>query len=194
MPYRPKPAALLAVLMALGASTARADDAEMLAASRQAAGQLLQRLGAELRAELAKGGPDGAIGVCKEIAPGIAGDISRRNGWRVARVSLRTRNPMLGQPDAWEQTVLTEFDRRAAAGEKPDQIEFAATVDEPQGRFYRYMKAIPVQPLCLTCHGAEATVPDSVKQRLNAEYPHDRAVGYAPGQIRGAVTIKRPLP
>jgi hypothetical protein len=166
----------------------------MLAASRQAASQLLQRLGAELRAELAKGGPDGAVAVCKQIAPDIAGDISRRNGWRVARVSLRTRNPMLGQPDAWEQNVLAEFDRRAAAGEKPDQIEFAQTVDEPQGRYYRYMKAIPVQPLCLTCHGTEATVPDSVKERLKADYPHDRAVGYAAGQIRGAVTIKRPVP
>jgi hypothetical protein len=166
----------------------------MLAASRQAASQLLQRLGAELRAELAKGGPDGAVAVCKQIAPDIAGDISRRNGWRVARVSLRTRNPMLGQPDAWEQNVLAEFDRRAAAGEKPDQIEFAQTVDEPQGRYYRYMKAIPVQPLCLTCHGTEATIPESVRARLTAEYPHDRAVGYAPGQIRGAVTIKRPVP
>jgi hypothetical protein len=101
---------------------------------------------------------------------------------------------MLGQPDAWEQTVLNGFDRRVAAGEKPDQIEFAQTVDEPQGRYYRYMKAIPVQPLCLTCHGTEATVPDSVKERLKAEYPYDRAVGYSLGQIRGAVTIKRPLP
>jgi hypothetical protein len=194
MPCRPTHAALLAALIALGVSPAQADDAEMLAASRQAAGQLLQRLGAELRAELAKGGPDGAVAVCKQIAPDIAGDISRRNGWRVARVSLRTRNPMLGQPDAWEQNVLAEFDRRAAAGEKPDQIEFAQTVDEPQGRYYRYMKAIPVQPLCLTCHGTESVIPESVSARLTAEYPHDRAVGYAPGQIRGAVTIKRLLP
>jgi hypothetical protein len=194
MQYRPKHAALLAALIAVGAPPAGADDAEMLAASRQAASQLVQRLGTELRAELAKGGPDAAIAVCKEIAPDIAGDLSRRSGWRVARVSLRTRNPMLGQPDAWEQTVLAEFDRRAAAGEKPDQIEFAQTVDEPQGRYFRYMKAIPVQPLCLTCHGPGSTVPDSVTERLRAEYPHDRAVGYAVGQIRGAVTIKRPLP
>ena len=32
-----------------------------------------------------------------------------------------------------------------------------------------------------------------VAQRLQTDYPHDRARGYTVGQIRGAVTIKRPL-
>jgi hypothetical protein len=165
----------------------------MLSMSRQAAGQLLQRLGGELRTEMAKGGPDSAIAVCKKLAPEIAGELSRQNGWRVARVSLRTRNPLLGQPDGWEQGVLAEFDKQAAAGERPEALEYAQVVEEPQGRYYRYMKAIPVQPLCLTCHGTDATIPDSVKERLKADYPHDRAVGYSLGQIRGAVTVKRPL-
>jgi hypothetical protein len=171
-----------------------ADEAELLSQSRQTANELVQRLGKELRAELSKSGPEGAIEVCKRVAPEIAGELSRQTGARTARVSLRTRNPMLGTPDAWEQTVLTQFDQRAAAGEKPDGLEQAATVEEPQGRFYRYMKAIPVQPLCLACHGTDATIPDAVKARLKADYPHDRATGYAVGQIRGAVTIKRPLP
>jgi len=182
-------ATLAAALPAWGA-----DEAELLPLSRQTAAELLQRLGKELREELAKGGPEGAIEVCKRIAPEIAGQLSRQSGARVARVSLRTRNPMLGTPDAWEQDVLAEFDRRAAQGEKLDTLEQARIVDEPQGRFYRYMKAIPVQPLCLTCHGTQATIPDAVKERLKAEYPHDKATGYAAGQIRGAVTIKWPLP
>ncbi|MCW5622489.1 MAG: DUF3365 domain-containing protein [Burkholderiales bacterium] len=49
---------------------------------------------------------------------------------------------------------------------------------------------MPVQPLCLTCHGAEAAMPESVKQRLREDYPHDRATGYQSGQVRGAVTVK----
>jgi hypothetical protein len=32
-----------------------------------------------------------------------------------------------------------------------------------------------------------------VKARLQAEYPHDKATGYGVGQLRGAVTVKRPL-
>ena len=146
-----------------------------------------------MRAELAKGGPDGAVAVCKDIAPELAGRLSRETGWRVSRVSLKTRNPLLGSPDAWEQRGLEEFDRRAATGEKAETLEVAEVVEEPAGRYYRYMKALPVQPLCLTCHGTAETIPPDVQQRLRTEYPNDRATGYRAGQVRGAVTLKRPL-
>ncbi len=181
--------ALSSLVTAAGAQST--DDP--LSASRAASAQLVQQLGAELKQELARGGPGGAIGVCRDVAPQIAGQLSRQSGARVARVSLKTRNPLLGTPDAWEQAVLADFDRRAAAGEKPETMEYSETVTEPQGRYFRYMKAIPVQPLCLACHGTDAMIGPEVTQRLQSDYPHDRARGYAVGQIRGAVTIKRPL-
>lgn len=163
------------------------DDARLTAA------ELTQKLGGALKQEMAAGGPERAISVCRDLAPGLASELSRRTGARVARVSLKARNPLLGQADAWEQQVLMDFDRRAAEGQKPETLERAEIVEEPQGRYFRYMKALPVQPLCLSCHGGEATLADPVKAKLAAEYPHDRAFGYAPGQIRGAVTIKQLL-
>lgn len=166
---------------------------ELLASSRAASAQLVQQLGKELKQALAAGGPANAIEVCKDVAPQIAAQLSRGSGAKVARVSLKARNPLLGTPDAWEQGVLAAFDRRAAGGEKAEMLEYAEIVAEPQGRYYRYMKAIPVQPLCLACHGTEETISLEVKQRLQAEYPHDRATGYSIGQIRGAVTVKRPI-
>jgi Protein of unknown function (DUF3365) len=182
------------VLLALRLGLAAAQDPEpLMAASRAAAGQLIQQLGAQLKGELAKGGPDAAVAVCKTIAPDLAGRISREKGWRVSRVSLKTRNPLLGSPDAWEQRRLEEFDRRVAAGEKAEALELGEVVEEPTGRYYRYMKALPVQPLCLVCHGTADTIPAAVQQRLRSEYPHDRATGYSAGQVRGAVTVKRPL-
>ena len=112
---------------------------------------------------------------------------------KVSRVSLRTRNPVLGTPDAWEQKVLAEFDRRAAAGDQPDAIEFGEVVAEPAGKSWRYMKALPVMQLCTNCHGPADALSPAVKVRLQADYPHDKATGYSVGQIRGAVTVKRPL-
>ncbi|MBK8016975.1 MAG: DUF3365 domain-containing protein [Betaproteobacteria bacterium] len=164
-----------------------------VAEARALTSQLARELGGALKKEMAASGPEGAIGVCRQMAPEIAGNLSRQTGSRVARVSLRARNPMLGQPDAFEQSVLAEFDRRAAAGEKPDALEHVEVVSEPAGRYLRYMKAIPVQPLCLACHGTPETIPDSVRQKLAAEYPKDHAVGYTPGQIRGAFTVKKPF-
>lgn len=181
--------ALAGLTIPAGAQTT--DD--LLAASRAVSAQLIQQLGAQLKQELGRGGPEGAIAVCSEAAPAIAGQLSRQSGARVARVSLKTRNPLLGTPDAWEQAVLADFDRRTAAGEKPETMEYSESVTEPQGRYFRYMKAIPVQPVCLACHGTDAMIAPQVAQRLQKEYPHDRALGYTVGQIRGAVTVKRPL-
>jgi hypothetical protein len=184
----------LAIVLAFQATAALAEDtAPLVTSSRQAAGKLIQELGAQLREELAKGGPEGAVVVCQKTAPDIAARISRETGWRVSRVSLKPRNPLLGSPDPWEQKTLAEFDRRAAAGEKSEALEFGEIVDEPAGRFFRYLKAIPVQPLCLTCHGTPETMDPGVRKRLWLEYPHDRATGYSAGQIRGGVTIKQPL-
>jgi hypothetical protein len=186
-------AGMFVALCALCSAARPQEPSDLLAQSRETAAGLLQQLGAQLRATLAENGPEGSVAVCRTIAPELAGRLSREKGWRVARVSLKTRNPLLGTPDAWEQKVLAEFDRRAAAGEKPEALEFAEIVNEPAARYYRYMKAIPVQPLCLTCHGSRDQMSPFILEQLGTDYPHDRATGYAPGQVRGAVTVKRPL-
>lgn len=160
---------------------------------RKVAAQFVRELGGELRRELEATGPVRSIIVCKFSAPEIASSLSRVTGWRVSRVSLRTRNPALGQPDVWEHGVLADFDRRARSGEKPEAIEFAEVVKEPGGVYFRYMKALPVDKPCLQCHGPVDTLSDPVKERLASDYPFDRATGYTLGQVRGAVTIKRPL-
>jgi hypothetical protein len=154
---------------------------------------LTQGLGGELKKQLEAGPPEDAVGVCKRIAPSMASELSIKNGWRVSRVTLKPRNPLLGQGDSWEQAVLLEFDRRVAAGSKPEDLEAAIVVEEPTGKFVRYMKALPVAPMCLTCHGGANDIPPAVKATLSRDYPHDRATGYKAGEVRGAVTIKRPL-
>jgi hypothetical protein len=160
--------------------------------SRKVAKEFVSQLGGELQKEMKENGPVAAIKVCRNVAPAIASEASRKNGWKVGRVSLKTRNPALGLPDAWEQKVLADFEKRMEK-ENPANMEFAEVVAEPQGKFYRYMKAIPVQDACLKCHGTDETIPKGVKEALAAEYPHDKATGYTLGQIRGAITIKRPL-
>jgi len=187
-------AAMLAAVVLLPGTVLGQDGGELLSHSRQAATALTQQLAAQLKAELGNGEPEAAIRVSRDVAPEIAGRLSRERGWRVARMSLETRNPLLGMPDAWEQAVLADFDRLAAAGQKHKALEHAEVVEGPSGRYYRYMKAIPVQPLCLACHGSRAAIAPGVAAALRADYPHDQATGEVVDQIRGAVTIKQPLP
>lgn len=185
---------LFPVCATLSPGAVRADDlADREAAARNASAQLLQRLGGELKKEMGEKGPAAAIHVCRDLAPRIAGELSRDNGWRVTRVGTRVRNPLLGTPDAWEQGVLEDFAARAAQGEAFADMTRSEVVEMGGTRYFRFMKAIGTQPVCLTCHGTPEQIPGDVQARLAAEYPFDRAVGYRAGDLRGAVSILQPM-
>lgn len=182
-----------ALLFAANTLPACADDmAQYQEESRKIVKEFASQLGAEMQKEMQANGPVAAIKVCRNVAPAIASEVSRKNGWNVGRKSLKTRNAALGMPDAWEQKVLADFEKRMEK-ENPANMEFAEVVTEPQGKFFRYMKAIPVQDVCLKCHGSDDTMAPNVKDALKAEYPHDKATGYTLGQVRGGFSIKRPL-
>lgn len=171
----------------------QADPVDREHAAANVTGAFLQELSEAMTREMGKGGPLEAIKVCAELAPEIANRLSRENGWRVTRVGTRVRNPLLGMPDVWEQNVLEGFAARASKGESLAGMSHGEVVTEPGGQYFRFMKAIPVQPKCLLCHGPAETIPESIKTILNQQYPFDAAIGYKAGDLRGAVSIKQPL-
>lgn len=160
--------------------------------ARRVASSVPPKLLAVLSEEIARGGPEAAIGVCRDKAPEMARAASEQTGWQIRRVSLRNRNPK-AVPDAWERAALEDFDRRVAAGEPPMSLEKAEVIVEGERRVQRYMRALPTQELCTQCHGAPDRLGGAVKDKLAALYPQDKAVGYSVGQIRGAMTIRKPL-
>lgn len=185
---------LAGTAMAAAAAAQDAVETRRLAEeTRKVASDLVGQIRGALTKELELSGPMRAVIVCKYTVPELSSSLSRRTGWRVTRVSLKPRNPALGTADAWEQRVLLDFEKRADRGEKLETMEFGEVVAEPAGRYYRYMKALPMSPVCMSCHGTSDRMTASVKSLLESEYPHDRATGIAAGQVRGAVTVKRPL-
>ena len=181
------------LLSAVLVAVAEPDVGSRKQAAAQTAMAFMKELGGALKRHLAEGDPVAAITVCKDIAPAIANRYSRENGWRVTRVGTRVRNPMIGTPDAWEQSVLAQFGEQIRRGDKPQDVSFSEVVAEPSGQYFRYMQAIGVAPVCLSCHGDVRAIPDAVRKRLQAQYPHDQAVGYQVGELRGAISIKQPL-
>jgi hypothetical protein len=177
-----------------GLIMANASDIDMMnQEAAEATKAFVTQLGGAMKKEMQAGGPTAAVKVCSELAPQITGNISRDKGWKVTRVGTRVRNPMLGTPDAWEQQVLNKFAERANKGESFDTMTYAEIVEEPNGKYFRFMKAIGVQGQCLACHGDKANMKKEVKDLLQERYPHDQATGYKAGDLRGAVSIKRPL-
>lgn len=168
-----------------------ADEAALLEEARKVAGNIPPKLLSVLDEEMKKSA-ENAIAVCREKAPKMAAAASEQTGWNIRRVSLKNRNPK-AVPDAWERAALEDFERRSAAGEKPTGLEKGELVSEGGQKVYRYVKALPTQDLCLACHGTPDRISAPVKAKLAELYPEDKAVGYGLADIRGAITLKRPL-
>lgn len=155
-----------------------AQDARALDAARAAAGRLGQTLRQRLTAAMSQGGPAAAARVCSTEAQTIAATIARESGVRVGRSSLRLRNPANDGP-AWVTDWLRAQGERPAAG--------VTGIERVEGSVARVLRPIPLEGVCVTCHGPADQIPAEVREVLSAAYPRDRATGYQPGDLRGAL-------
>lgn len=161
-------------------------DKARLTESRTLVATFAGRLQSALKGALARGDVTSAITTCRDLAPRIASELSRESGARIGRTSTRFRNP-LNAPEPWQRPVLASF-----AEELSESPEHLPEYFEDGESGARYMKGIPLAPMCATCHGTKLT--PAVVARLKEDYPHDLATGYAVGELRGAFTVDWPLP
>lgn len=163
---------------------------EALEVARHSAEKLTEEIRRLLMSELEKGGFEGAVRVCSEEAPRLSREFAREWEVEVRRVSLRPRSPA-AVPDALERELLEEMDRAAPEGRL--HAEYHRIVETQERRSLRYLKPLVTAPLCITCHGPLETIPEPVRAVLSERYPQDRATGYRPGQVRGAVSVTIPV-
>ena len=186
--------AFLPITLLLAALPALAQDIGALTAeTKKTVLPVVPKVVSAMQEAVAAKGVADAIPVCKYMAPALIKEKRDETGWAIRRVSLKTRNAERGTPDLWEAGVLADFDIRAANGEKPETLEKSEIVTIDGKPVFRYMKALPVGEVCLKCHGPADTLDPALKAQLKETYPHDQAIGYSQGQIRGALTVKRPL-
>lgn len=168
-------------------SQAMAVDTEQLTQSSRAA---VKALGGELKntlqTSMKANGPVESITLCHSVAMPITNTISTAQSMKVARTSLKYRNQD-NKPDAWEQSVLEQFEQRKSSGEDVEKMEFGEVSELDGKQVFRYMKAIPAGDVCLKCHGENIAEP--VAARINSLYPADMATGFKKGDIRGAFTV-----
>ena len=157
--------------------------------AKNLAAQLGMHLKVQLKSAIEAGGPSSAITTCNVKAPQIADELST-GGWKVGRTSLKLRNPG-NSPDAWEHSTLLAFEQQLANGTSAANLQ-NSTIESSRGvTKYRYMKAIPINSVCLACHGD--AISKDVQSILAEKYPLDAATGYKPGELRGAFTISKIL-
>lgn len=170
-----------------------AGSALALQKSRGATKELLLSLRRTLESHLAEGGPAHAVAVCADTAQVMTEAIGRRYALDIHRVSERWRNP-LDEPDAFERSVLKRFSDALRETTLTEASEHSEVVLEDGQRVLRYMKPIRIQGACTACHGEPSRMDHAVLEVIRNLYPDDRATGYAPGDLRGAVSTRVPLP
>ncbi len=166
-------------LLLIGIAGANAGPPRDPTAERAAAllAPLKQNLKSALLAALEQG-PEHAVSVCKEQAPAIARSLSV-DGVILGRSSHRLRNPA-NAPPAWVAPVIEAWLADGASRE-PVSVELE---DGRSG----YVEPIVMQPLCTTCHGS--AIPRALAERIAADYPQDRATGFAIGELRGVYWVE----
>lgn len=115
-----------------------------------------------------EGDPDSNAAVCEGATsvPGV----------KVGRTSARLRNPRNATP-AWARTYVAETDGRKAA-------EVAAAAFDLGDRV-GLLRPIEIRRRCLGCHARAEDLSEGTREWLRREYPRDRALGYAVGDLRG---------
>lgn len=146
----------------------------------------------ELQTAIQAGGPINALGACQMQAPNIAKSVSDSEQLQISRVSLRHRNPVAGVPNEWQTQVLNDFEARKVKGEALESLVYSEVVESGGQHEFRFMKAIPTEAMCLTCHGTE--ISPAVMTRLTALYPQDKATDFKEGDLRGAFVVVKNLP
>ena len=181
---------LTGAVMGAGAAGGQPSDAERAAESRKLTKSFAEQLRGELVRAIKAGGPESAIAVCNSAAPAITEELAAEKGWSVGRTALKLRNPA-NAPDPWERSVLVKFQDQIERGADVKELEVYETATQDGKPVFRYMKAIPTQKTCLTCHGQNLSEP--LSKTIAEYYPDDRATGFSLGELRGAFTITQPL-
>ena len=182
-------ALVLALSPVILAAAEPAADTAWVDQSRQLAMQLGGQLKGELSKAIAEGGPVAAINVCYLRAPEIAAQLSQASGARVGRTALRVRNPS-NAPDELERSVLEQFSADVGSGPVDRPLEAVFEIRRGDAVERRYMRAIPTDALCLTCHG-KILAPE-LAAAIARDYPKDQATGFEQGQLRGAFSVVWP--
>lgn len=137
----------------------------------------------ELTSALEKGGAAFAIQSCHVDVGGTIQRIERDKGIRAGRTSDRLRNSA-NAPKPWAAALVQTYAGRRAREVDGFVVDLGVTVG--------VLRPIAEQPLCASCHGPAKDIAPPVRSALNNRYPHDRAVGFADGEIRGWFWVEVP--
>ena len=146
--------------------------------------QLQVTLISRLKEEMGRGGPKGAVSVCRDEAQQLTVSVGKAHQLTIGRTSHQVRNPV-NAPRAWAAGVVASNAGRKMAEAAPAVFDLGDRVG--------VLRPIGTMEMCVTCHGPREKVMAAIGDLLGTSYPDDRAVGFAAGDLRGWYWVEAPL-
>lgn len=148
---------------------------------------LVQKLGGELKAQMAKNGPVAALGFCSSQAMTLTKEVSDTTHYSVKRVTLHERNPQ-NRANAQESRILSAWQNKLKEAQPLPAYEI-----DSDGTIDHFYKPIFINnEACLKCHGA-VDQGSEIGKAIQAAYPTDKATGYKMGDLRGMIAVDIPI-
>jgi hypothetical protein len=153
---------------------------------------LAQTLKTALLEHMQSGGTAAAVDFCSAKAQALTADVNKKIApLQIQRSSDRVRNSV-NSADSLDLAALEFYALKARQQGEPYKQSLLQTVTTKKGVSFRYYKPIYTAGLCLNCHGAEADLDPQVKKLIAANYPMDRATGYAADELRAVFRVSIP--
>ncbi|MCF6205834.1 MAG: DUF3365 domain-containing protein [Sulfurovum sp.] len=151
----------------------------------------IKMLGGALKTQLKakmKEDPSGltALAFCTGSADQITNEVNAKlpKYAKVRRTALKVRNDKVNTPDETDEKVMKEYeDAIAAKTFTPKDIKVVEVGDTT-----RVYKPLVTKKVCLKCHGSDLS--PKIKEALKSAYPHDHAVGFKEGDLRGVIVAE----
>ncbi len=147
----------------------------------------IKMLGMALKSELKKhlqadkSGVD-AVKFCVDKAAKITAEVNSKlpENIRVRRTALKLRNEA-NKADATDLKVMQEYVAKIKEGKfSPKDIKVVEVNNS-----VRVYKPLVTGNVCLKCHGTN--IDPKVSEVIKKYYPHDKAVGFKKGDLRGVI-------
>jgi hypothetical protein len=162
-----------------------ATSSSALQRARAAGADLGKTLRGALEQHVAAHGPVAAIDFCRTQAPALTQQVAARHGVRLGRTSLRVRSAT-NTPGVWQEAALRDLEAQLTPATSPASLEHTAEV----GGTLRWARGLRTEAVCTVCHGVSVAEP--IAAAIARQYPGDRAVGFAEGDLRGVVWVEVP--
>ena len=132
---------------------------------------------ARLLEQMKAGGPTRAVVVCRDEAIPLTEKVAREQGGiALGRTSHLVRNPA-NAPRDWMKPFVEKAAGRKAVDIQPVVVDLGSRVG--------VLRPIGTNAACTTCHGAQEKQSEALQRLLAEQYPRDKAIGFAEGDLRG---------